>query len=344
MRCQLLCCSQRQKWKIPNLILFEETDTYTDCESQICLLNAFEPATETEIGILLKLSPVKSYKLDPIPTWLLRDCAHDIIPILTNMSLRTGVMPSHLKRAHVRRILKKPGLDKDTLNNYRPVSNLPYLSKTIGRVVAARLSAHMSECNLCVPNQSAYKPNHSVETALVCVQNDILCAMDNQNIVIMLLLDLSAAFDTVDHNVMLHRLSHDVGVGQTALKWFKSYLSDRVQAAHINGSTSPARLLTCGVPQGSVLGPQLFSIYAAPLSKIIRNNNLMSHFYADDTQIYITVKPHQEDIDAAVESIEQCVTEIRIWMKTNSLKLNVSKTEVIVYGSAQQLMKITLQA
>ena len=132
--------------------------------------------------------------------------------------------------------------------------------------------------------------------------------MDNQNIVIMLLLDLSAAFDTVDHNVMLHRLSHDVGVDQTALNWFKSYLSDRVQSVHINGSTSPARPLTCGVPQSSVLGPQLFSIYAAPLSKIIRNNNLMSHFYADDTQIYITVKPHQEDIDAAVESIEQCVT------------------------------------
>ena len=138
---------------------------------------------------------------------------------------------------------------------------------------------------------------------------------------------------------MLHRLSHGVGVGQTALNWFwfKSYLSDRVQAVHINGSTSPARPLMCGVPRGSVLGPQLFSTYAAPLSKIIQNNNLMLHFYADDTQIYITVKPHQEDIDAAVESIEQCVTEIRIWMKTNYLKLNDSKTEVIVFGSAQQL-------
>ena len=84
------------------------------------------------------------------------------------------------------------------------MTNLRYLSKTIERVVAAKLSAHMSECNLCVPNQSAYKPNHSVETALFCIQNDILRAVDNQNIVIMLLLDLSAAFATVDHNVMLH--------------------------------------------------------------------------------------------------------------------------------------------
>ena len=129
-----------------------------------------------------------------------------------------------------------------------------------------------------------------------------------------------------------------------SFKWFKSHMSDRVQAVHINGSTSPARPLTCGVPQGSVLGPQLFSIYAAPVSKIIRNNNMLSHFDADDTQIYITVNPHQEDIDAAVETIEQCVTEIRSWMKTNSLKLNDSKTEVIVYGSAQQLKKFTLQS
>ena len=275
-------CSEKI-WKIrceftPSV---SNVDIYTDGESQTCLLNAFEPATETEIGIMLKSSPVKSCELDPIPTWLLRDCAPDIIRFLTtivNMSLRTGVMPSHLKRANLRSIIKKPGLDKDIVNNYRLVSNLSYLSKTIERVVAARLSAHISECDLCVPNQSAYKPNHSVETALVCVQNDILRAMDNLNIVIMLLLDLSAAFDTVDHNVMLHRLTHDVGVGQTALKLFKSYMSDRIQAVHINGSTSPARPLTCGVPQGSVLGPQLFSFYAAPVSKIIRNNNLLSHF------------------------------------------------------------------
>ena len=87
------------------------------------------------------------------------------------MSLRTGVMPSHLKGAHARTVIKKPSLDKDILNNYRSLSNLPYLSMTIERVVAASLSVHMSEYYLCEPNQSAYKPNHSVETALVCVQN-----------------------------------------------------------------------------------------------------------------------------------------------------------------------------
>ena len=186
------------------------------------------------------------------------------------------------------------------------MSNLPCLSKTIEHIVAARLSAHMSEYNLCEPNQSAYKPNHSIETALVCVHNDILRAMDNLTIVIMLLLDLPATFDTVDHRVVLHRLSHEVGVVETALHWFK--LSDRVQSVHINDCTSPACPLTSGVPQGSKFGPQLLSIYAAPLLKSIRNNNVRSHFYADDTHIYITVKPRQEDIGAAVECIERCVT------------------------------------
>ena len=155
----------------------------------------------------MKLSPVKSScELDAIPTWLLRDCARDIIPVLAtnvNMSLRIGIMPSHLKGAHVRPVIKKPSVDGDILNGYRPVPNLPYLSKTIERVVAARLSAHMSEYNLCEPNQSAYKPNHSVESAIVCVQNDILRAMDNQNIGIMLLLDLSASIHLeFIHNAM----------------------------------------------------------------------------------------------------------------------------------------------
>ena len=149
--------------------------------------------------------------------------------------------------------------------------------------------------------------------------------MDIQNIVIMLLLDFLAAFDTVDHNMMLHRLSHDVGVIQTAVEWFKSYMSDIVQYVHINGYTSPACPLSCGVPLCSVHGPHLFSMYAAPLSTTIRKNNLLSHLYADDTQIDITVKLSQKDIDAAVECFERCITEIMIWMRANAFKLNDKK-------------------
>ena len=189
---------------------------------------------------------MKSCELDPIPKLLLRDCAHEMVLLLTaviNLSLRYGVVPSRLKKALVRPLLKKPGLDKSVLNNYRPLSNLPCLSKIIERVVAARLSAHMSEHNFSEPYQSAYEPNHSVETALLCVQNDIVKAMDTQKVTILVLLDLSAAFDTVDHKVLLRRLSQDVGVARHALKWFTSYMSDIIKSVHIHDASSPVRPL-----------------------------------------------------------------------------------------------------
>ena len=145
------------------------------------------------------------------------------------------------------------------------MSYLPYLSKIIERVVAARLSAHMSEHNLSEPYLSAYKPNHNIETALLCVQNDILKAMDNQKVNILVLLDLSAAFDTIDHKVLLRKLSQYVGVAHHALKWFTSYMSDITQSVHIHDASSPARPIVHGVHQGSVLGPQLFFLYTQRL-------------------------------------------------------------------------------
>ena len=289
----------------------------------------------------MKSSQVKSCQLDPIPIWLHIDCAYTSIRILTtivNMSLRPSKMPSQLKQIHVRPEMKKPNLDKDILNNYRPVSNLPYLSKKIEGVIVARLSAHISEYHLCERSLSAYKPNHSVEMALVFVQNDILRAMDNQTIVIVLLLDLSAAFDTVDHDAMLHRLSHDVGVSQTALDWCVSYLSNTVQYVHSNCSTSPASTRTCGVHQGSVLCPWLFSIYVAQLSKITRNNNFMSHCYADDTQIYTTVKP---SVTRTLTRLFSALNSNRVINKNKLLEVERLKAEIIAFGSAQRLKKIT---
>ena len=187
----------------------------------------------------------------------LTDCAHKMVPLLTavlNLSLRSGVVPARLKKARVRPLLKKPGLDKSVLNNYRPVSSLPYLPKIIERVVAARLSTHMSEHNLSEPCQRAYKPSHSAETALLCAQNDILKEMDNQKVTILMQLHLSAAFDTVDHKVLLRRLSQDVGVAHHALKFSTSYMNDRTQSVQTHDATSPVRPLPYGVPQGSVLG------------------------------------------------------------------------------------------
>ena len=149
-------------------------------------------------------------------------------------------------------LLKKTTLDPNILKNYRPVSNLPYLSKVLERVVAAQIQRYMDDNDLHNPFQSAYRPRHSCETALLKVNNDVLRALDNNQIVIHVMLDLSAAFDTLDHKLLLNRLSNILGFSGSALKWFLSYLSNRRQQILINENVlSDTVVVDVGVPQGS---------------------------------------------------------------------------------------------
>ena len=169
---------------------------------------------------------------------------------------------------------KKPSLDRNILKNYRPViSNLPFLSKILEKVVLHKLLAHLQENNLCNPFQSAYRTGHSTETTLLHVVNDLLNTMDEDKISVLLLLDLSAAFDTIDHQILLSRLETVFGIHSTVLQWFRSYLLDRNQCVVVNNSASSSSPVVFGVPQGSVLGPVLFVLYATPLSDIIANHS-----------------------------------------------------------------------
>ena len=128
---------------------------------------------------------------------------------------------------------------------------------------------HLSANNLLNRFQSAYhRPGHSTETALLKTVNDLLLSLDDGKISLLASLDLSAAFDTIDHNVLLHRLKHDFGLSGTVLHWFSSYLSGRIQSVSVHSHTSVPALVSCGVPQGSVLGPILFVLYTTPLSSI----------------------------------------------------------------------------
>ena len=164
---------------------------------------------------------------------------------------------------------------------------------------------------------------------------DILTALDSGNIVLLTLLDMSAAFDTVDHDTLLRRLSTSYGLSGSVIKWFASYLDDRQQFVRISATTSSPSAVSCGVPQGSVLGPILFLLYAADLLKLVRRHQLSPHAYADDVQIYGVCRPIEAD--ALADQMSSCVTEATSWMASNRLQANPLKTEVLWCCSTRRL-------
>ena len=312
--------------------------------NQICdsVFNVFTPASQDEVRKLILSSPSKSCDLDSLPTWMLKIHLDSLLPVITkivNLSLDTVSFPSTFKDALVTPLLKKPNFDSNTFKNFRPVSNLNFVSKIIENVVASRLTEYLSTNELFEPFQSAYKKYHATETALVRVQNDILCSLDNKCGVFLVLLDLSAAFDTIDHEIL--RRLESIGVKGRALEWIYSYLSNRTQAVNINGTLSAPAPLRFGVPQGSVLGPLLFTTYSRHIADIARNHELNVHLYADDTQLYFSYDinfPHDE---LTVRSkIEKCVADIKSWMAANKLKLNDEKTELIMFTTPRMHSRI----
>lgn len=221
------------------------------------------------------------------------------------------------------------------------MSNLAFVSKIIEKVVSARIGHHLASNNLYECFQSAYRKHHGTETALLRVQNDILCHIDQKRGVFLVLLDLSAAFDTIDHGILLSRLS-SFGVRGSALEWIRSYLSDRTQSVNINGCLSSFLPLLFGVFQGSVLGPQFFTIYSSPIANIARKHGLQVHMYADDTQLYLSfdLKNSCDEITAR-SRIESCIKDIKVWMTVNKLKLNDDKTEFLIISSKYHKSKPT---
>lgn len=296
-------------------------------------LSSFDSITQDELSKVIMAASSSTCELDPIPTWLLKLCLPDILPSLTeivNLSLQNGYVPEQLKRAIVRPLLKKASLDPDLLKNYRPISNLSFISKLIERVVASRICSHLESHSLLETYQSAYRSFHSTESALLRVQNDILASLDKKQVVALVMLDLSAAFDTIDHDILLQRLERRFNITDNALAWVKSYLTGRHQCVSVNKSYSSDVPLTCGVPQGSVLGPLLFSMYMTPLSDIAKRFNILYHFYADDGQLYVAFNPKET---VSLDVLESCISSIKQWMQANMLKLNDGKTEFIMFAS-----------
>ena len=304
---------------------------------------AFTPTTEEELKRIISCSPSSSCSLDPIPTWLLKgtlDATLLHLVDLINLCLAQGTVLQNLKQALVRPLIKKPSLNLNELKNYRPVSNLSYVSKLLERVVALRLNSHMQDYGLQEPLQSTYKPGHSTET-LLRVHNDILTNMDGQSVTMLIMLDLSAAFDMIDHRVLLDRMESTIGATGVSLTGFVSYLSQRSQSVQINQQYQCSAFYYSSVCRKDLCSDPC-SFYILPVGVVIRSFCFELHIFADDTQIYFSIKP-----TTAAESIrrdEDCLSSVHQWMTSNFLKLNSDKTEVLLIGTYQQLAKYRINS
>ncbi len=297
----------------------------------------FRILTASDVQKLIDGSATKSCSLDPIPTYILKQILDILLPSITdilNLSRSSGQVPDDFKMANLSALLKKLSMDPEILKHFRPISNLPYVSKLVESSVVNDVRDYAIENGLLDPDQSAYQQYHSTETVLLKVGNDVLVGIDSDHLVALILVDLSSAFDTVKHAIMLHRLHTYLGISGTALEWFRSYLSNRKQTVIINGASSTPRDLKYGVPQGSVLGPFLFSIYLLPLREILLKHGIPYKLYADDNQIYIIFE-RREGVQANL-ALKLAVHDARQWLIENFQKVNDSKTELLLISSMHQ--------
>ena len=236
---------------------------------------------------------LKTCALDIIPTARLKKVLGTILPSLThivNKSLAQGEFYTNWKEALVKPLVKNRKLGT-TLTNYRPVSNLHFISKIVEKVTLDQFTQHCNRNSLLPNYQSAYRQHHSCETSLVKLVNDILWTMEKQLVTVVVILDLSAAFDTVDHDLLLEVLESRFGIVGTARKWYTSYLKPRSFKVSIRSSTSQPRQLDYSVPQGSIQGAFLFIAYASTLDLVIQPSGLELNGFADDHSIRTTFRP-----------------------------------------------------
>ena len=223
---------------------------------------------------------------------------------------------------------------------YWPISNLSFISKLLERFAAVRFVGHSEGNSLFPVHQSSYRHGLSAETAILCVHNDIVSAVDSKRIVDLVLLDLSAAFDMVDHDTLLSVLQRRFGVCVSALSWIKSYLSDRTRNFLVNGVSSGPVAVNCRVPQGSVFGPINFISYTEDVSTVFHRHQIRYHLYADDKQTYPDLSV--EDVSLARRVLQDCMLDAANWCSARRLQLNASKAQLIWFVSRFSLKKLTL--
>ena len=239
-------------------------------------LHVFEPASPSDLKRIVMTSAAKSCELDPLPTSLLKTHIDFLCPVLAriiNTSLSSAVVLPPMKHAVVTPILKKRCSDVNILINYRPISNIAFVAKITERFVAQQLQRFMDVNGIYGVYQSAYRPQHSAESALLRIHNDVALSIDSRRSVLLVLLDLTAAFDTTDHTILMRRL-RGYGLCGDVHALLTSYLRNRTNLVRVKSSVSQLNTITTGISQRSVLGLILFNAYVAPLAKLLQQYNM----------------------------------------------------------------------
>ena len=295
------------------------------------MLMEFEPTTEEELKKIISQNGVKTCAEDPIPSKLFMSVIDIVLPVITklvNQSLSEGNIDG-VNWSVLDPLLKKHGLDFEMFKNYRPVNNLLFFSKLTERVVSKRMDDHMDSNGLHEPSQYAYKAGHNTETMILGLTDEALRGFDNNMATVVIFLDLSAAFDTIDIDKLLQIMENEIGIGGTALQWFRSFLTGRTQRVKISGEYSESLEVPCGAPQGSVLGPKLFNINVRSQPLVFTYCKFNSSCFADDSNGRRTFALTFQFSVLTAETTK-CMDEIIKWSYEHFMKINPDKTEILL--------------
>ena len=301
-------------------------DYLTRTQTRILL----SPVDENEIIKVIKNLKDSSAGWDDINASLFKLSINSVITPFThicNLSLLNGVFPNELKIARVCPIFKSG--NPMHFVQYRPVSVLPVMSKVFERIMYDRIYTFMHDLKLLYEFQFGFRPNHSTELALMLSTDKIISALDKSNFVLGVFLDFSKAFDTIDHDILLQKLDN-YGICGIANIWFKSYLKDRYQYVCYDGNNSSYQKISCGVPQGSILGPLLFLIYINDLASMC--NDIFSVMYADDSNLFV----EGSDLIILQNTMNRELVKVSRWLKLNKLSLNIDKTHFMIFKRRRQ--------
>jgi len=292
---------------------------------------SFRGITAPEVVKAISSVKSKSVGTDSIPIGFIRMLLPFVLPVITricNSIITKSSFPVHWKTAKVLPRHKKSR--HHTLNDYRPISILPSISKVLERMVKWQISEHLKENDLLFEFQSGFRAGYSTASALLKVTNDIRTNLSKNVATVLLLLDFSKAFDSVSHRLLLSKLKARFGFTADAARLIESYLSGRSQSVCVNGFHSQLLGISCGIPQGSVLGPILFSMFINDLPERLKHSE--SHLFADDFQLYKTVREDNISLDMCL--LKSDLDVVSSWAKENRLGLNATKTKAIIFSSS----------